>query len=183
MRDSARQLESTASRAAQGGKRIAAPRARVAGWGVLLVVILAVMAVASLGAWIGNAEERRLARRAEDLQCLAENVYHEARGELRVGQYAVAEVTMNRMRSSEFPDSVCGVVHQRGAFSWTYGAAPPTPAGYEWRRAQAVASTVYDNDEAPLVAGALYYHAAHVSPRWAATRSQVTRIGRHIFYL
>jgi len=141
------------------------------------------MAVGVAGAWVERYDDRRMTQRVEDLQCLAENVYHEARGEPLVGQYAVAEVTMNRVRSREFPDSVCGVVHQRGAFSWTHGAGRPAPTGYEWQRAQAIAEAVYDNDEAPLVAGALYYHTTRVSPDWAATRNQVTRIGRHLFYL
>ena len=90
---------------------------------------------------------------------------------------------MNRVRSREFPDSVCAVVHQPGAFSWTAGENLPAPSGYEWQRSQAIAVAVYDNTEAPLVAGALYYHATYVSPGWAATRAQVTRIGRHLFYL
>ena len=145
--------------------------------------ILAALAIAVAGFWIESADERRMARRAEDLRCLAENVYHEARGEPLVGQYAVAEVTMNRVRSREFPDSVCAVVHQPGAFSWTGRNDPPAPSGYEWRRAQAIAGSVYVNSEAPLVAGALYYHATYVSPGWAVTRTQVTRIGRHLFYL
>jgi spore germination cell wall hydrolase CwlJ-like protein len=145
--------------------------------------MLAAMTVAAAGAWIESAEERRMAQRAEDLRCLAENVYHEARGEPLAGQYAVAEVTMNRVRSREFPDSVCAVVYQPGAFSWTAGSDPRAPSGYEWQRAQAIAGSVYDNSEAPLVAGALYYHTTQVSPDWAPTRTHVTRIGRHLFYL
>jgi spore germination cell wall hydrolase CwlJ-like protein len=57
------------------------------------------------------------------------------------------------------------------------------PQGYEWRRAEAIAQSVYDNAEAPFVAGALYYHTTQVSPDWAPTRTPVTRIGRHLFYL
>lgn len=145
--------------------------------------IVAATFVAGAGAWVERYDDRQSARRAEDLQCLAENVYHEARGESLAGQYAVAEVTMNRVRSREFPDSVCAVVHQRGAFSWTGRDDPPAPSGYEWQRAQAIANSVYENSEAPLVAGALYYHTTQVSPDWAPTRTQVTRIGRHLFYL
>ena len=141
------------------------------------------MTVAAAGAWVERYEDKQLAQRAEDLQCLAENVYYEARGEPLVGQYAVAEVTMNRVRSREFPDSVCAVVHQQGAFSWTGGSGPRAPSGYEWQRAQAIARSVYENNEAPLVAGALYYHTTQVSPDWAPMRTHVTRIGRHLFYL
>ena len=152
-------------------------------WRELTAAICLTAIVAGVNAWIGNADERRQARRSEELQCLAENVYHEARGELLIGQYAVAEVTMNRVRSAEFPDSVCAVVHQPGAFSWTSRSELSAPQGYEWHRAQAVAKSVYDNDEAPFVAGALYFHTVQVSPDWAPTRIQLTRIGRHLFYL
>jgi N-acetylmuramoyl-L-alanine amidase len=152
-------------------------------YGAILVVTLGVMAAAATSVGLEKSHERAAARRVTDLACLAENVYYEARGEPLVGQYAIAEVTMNRVASREFANSVCEVVHSRGAFSWTLESGLKPPHGYEWRRAQAVASSVYDNTEAPLVGGALYYHATYVSPAWAATRSQVARIGRHLFYL
>lgn len=152
-------------------------------YGSILAITLAVMAVATSNVWIEQQQARATANRISDLHCLSENVYYESRGEPLVGQYAVAEVTMNRVASPEFPDSVCQVVHSRGAFSWTYEATLPEPFGYEWRRAQAVANSVYDNLEAPLVNGALYYHAIRISPDWAATRRQVALVGRHLFYL
>jgi spore germination cell wall hydrolase CwlJ-like protein len=160
-----------------------ADRIRTRAYGTLLVATLAVMTYATLSVWFDQAEARRAAQRTEDLQCLALNVYYEARGEVLVGQYAVAEVTMNRVASPDFPDSVCGVVRARGAFSWTYATSMPEPYGYEWRRARAVADSVYDNIESPLVNGALFYHATYVSPAWAPTRRQVALVGRHIFYL
>jgi N-acetylmuramoyl-L-alanine amidase len=55
----------------------------------------------------------------DDLFCMVQNVYHEARGEDALGQAAVAHVTLNRVRSPAYPDSVCGVVWQRDQFSWT----------------------------------------------------------------
>lgn len=149
----------------------------------LCILTLAVMAGVITSGWIERSKTERAAQRAAAIQCLAENVYYEARGEPLVGQYAVAEVTMNRVASSDFPNSVCDVVHARGAFSWTYTANIPAPYGYEWRRAKAVAETVFDNREAPLVNGALFYHATWISPDWAPTRSQVALIGRHLFYL
>jgi len=153
------------------------------GYGLLLAATVLTMIVLTGGVWLDKIEARRAAERIADLRCLAENVYYEARGEPLVGQYAVAEVTMNRVAAREFGNSVCEVVHQRGAFSWTYESEPAAPFGYEWRRAQAVASTVYDSREAPLVNGALYYHAIYVSPEWAASRQQVALIGMHLFYL
>jgi spore germination cell wall hydrolase CwlJ-like protein len=143
-------------------------------------------------AYFDQIERLAAAQRRADLQCLAENVYFEARGEPLAGQYAVAEVTMNRVASPLFPDTVCDVVHAMGwdpvrkrnvgAFSWTEFDSRPRPAGAEWRRAMAVAGTVYENQEAPLVEGALYYHATRITPAWARTKTQVARIGRHLFY-
>jgi N-acetylmuramoyl-L-alanine amidase len=128
----------------------------------------------------------------ENITCLARNVYFEARGEPAAGQYAVAEVTMNRKVSGRFPDTVCGVVHQKnwdplrkryvGAFSWTEFSAVPTPMGGEWQRAWKVAEAVYYQREAPALEGALFYHATHIKPEWAKEKQPVARIGKHIFY-
>ena len=144
-------------------------------------------------AYLDHADRLAARQRNAELACLAENVYFEARGEPLVGQYAVAEVTMNRVASPLFPGSVCDVVHAGhfdpirgryvGAFSWTEFDELEPPRGYEWRRAMAVASTVYDNNlEAPLVNGALFYHATRVKPDWARTKTRVAHIGRHLFY-
>jgi len=144
-------------------------------------------------AYVDRAQRHAAEQRRVDLACLAENIYFEARGEPLVGQYAVAEVTMNRVASPLFPSTVCGVVHaghfdrirgrRVGAFSWTEFDSLPRPGGYEWRRAKAVAGTVYDNNlEAPLVNGALFYHATRITPSWARTKTQVALIGRHLFY-
>lgn len=151
--------------------------------GALLGATLGIMLFATASTWVEKAGMRAEARRAAELQCLAENVYYESRGEPLVGQYAVAEVTMNRVASAEFPSSVCAVVNAKGAFSWTHARELEPPYGFEWRRARAVASSVYDNVEAPLVDGALFYHATYVSPDWATSRRQVALIGRHLFYL
>lgn len=130
--------------------------------------------------------------RLTEIRCLAENVYYESRGEPLAGQYAVAEVTMNRVAAANFPDTVCAVVHSGrtdpasgrrvGAFSWTARDTHAEPHGYEWRRAQAVASSIYDTAGAPLVDGALFYHATYVTPDWSRDRIRVARIGRHLFY-
>ena len=119
---------------------------------------------------------------ATELDCLARNVYYESRGEPLVGQYAVAEVTMNRVASSMFPESVCTVVYAHGAFSWTNDESLIEPYGFEWWRAQAVARSVHDSHASPYVSDALFYHAIYVSPQWARTRPQVALIGRHLFY-
>lgn len=135
-----------------------------------------------------------LARETErkNLECLARNVYHEARGEPPEGQYAVAEVTMNRRASKRYPATVCAVVHEKrwdairqryvGAFSWTEFYAVPEPSGEAWTFAQKVAEDVYYRRAPPRVEGATYYHATYIKPSWARTQQRVAQIGRHVFY-
>src|SRR5258708_23517057 len=116
----------------------------------------------------------RAQRGANDLECLAENVYFEARGEPLEGQYAVAEVTLNRTRSDHFPHTVCGVVHEtrwnssRGRFtadfSWTELGSLSPPDDPAWKQAMAVATAAYEDLHEPLVPGALYYHTISVHP-------------------
>jgi N-acetylmuramoyl-L-alanine amidase len=138
-----------------------------------------------------RAQQRAL-RRADDLECLAENVYFEARGEPLDGQYAVAEVTLNRTRAQNFPHTICQVVHEMrwdpgrrryvADFSWTE-LGPLTPEnGAAWKVATMVATAVYDDLREPLVPGALFYHATSVQPGWARSRKVIATIGSHVFY-
>lgn len=127
-----------------------------------------------------------------NLTCLALNVYFEARGETDAGQRAVAEVTLNRVASNRYPDTVCEVVYQKnwdsrrkryvGAFSWTEFDVRSMPEGEEWQRAQQAAEVVYFRRGMPMVAGALHYHAAYIKPRWARGKKTIARIGGHVFY-
>lgn len=126
------------------------------------------------------------------LRCLALNIYFEARGEPSAGRYAVAEVTMNRVASSRYPDSVCAVVYEKrwdrlrrryvSAFSWTEFDTVPDPLGDDWREAWRIAEDVYYGRHEPIVDGALLFHAAYIRPSWARDRKPVARIGRHLFY-
>jgi spore germination cell wall hydrolase CwlJ-like protein len=137
-------------------------------------------------------DEARARLRAEDLECLAENVYFEARGEPLAGQYAVAEVTLNRTHARNFPRTICAVVHETRwdpvrrrhtpDFSWTALGAVTPEDGPAWRQAMAVANAVYDDLIPPLVPEALYYHATSVRPDWARGRRAIATIGNHIFY-
>jgi spore germination cell wall hydrolase CwlJ-like protein len=138
------------------------------------------------------ARERAREAELQDLACLARNVYFEARGEPEEGQYAVAEVTMNRKASILFPDTVCGVVHEKrwdairrryvGAFSWTEFNVLPEPDGEEWERAWQIAEAVYYRREPPQLQGVLHFHARHIRPSWAREKKLAARIGRHVFY-
>lgn len=161
---------------------------------LLIGTVLVVFGFALHSVFERHALAQALARDLEkrNLRCLALNVYHEARGEPEDGQYAVAEVTMNRLASSRYPDSVCAVVQEKrwdairrryvSAFSWTEFYSVPEPEGEAWALAQKVAEDVYYRRTHPRVEGATFYHASYIRPSWARTQTRVARIGRHIFY-
>jgi N-acetylmuramoyl-L-alanine amidase len=131
-------------------------------------------------------------RRTADLQCLAENIYFEARGEPLDGLYAVAEVTLNRVHSPHFPDTICEVVYEArwdplrrrkvAHFSWTELEGLPPPRGDAWKQAMRVATAVYDEAAMPVVPEALFYHTTAINPYWAKHKKTVATIGNHIFY-
>ena len=121
--------------------------------------------------------------------CLALNVYFEARSEASVlSQFAVAQVTMNRVQSDKYPDTLCGVVWQRKQFSWTHDGKSDKPHEREaWVRAQWVANVTLDNPKKNvglLPTNALNYHADYVQPAWSKSKSltRITKIGKHYFY-
>lgn len=154
--------------------------------GFLLVTgtVVGGLVIAALGVF-GDRDER--ARRqqeadAKNIDCLARNVYFEARGEPIAGQYAVAEVTMNRRGWGFFRRSVCDVVYEPSAFSWTGRRNLPAPQGDAWKGARKVAENVYWERHVPTLAGVRYYHATYVNPDWAKEKVRVAKIGRHIFY-
>jgi len=165
----------------------------------LAMLALPVLALASIVAFAysnrSSDPPRRLEvaqQRSAELRCLAENIYYEARGEPLNGQYAVAEVTLNRVRSPHFPKTVCAVVHdtrwdpQRrrfvAHFSWTQMQERGEPWGPLWQQSMAVATAVLDDAHMPVVPDALYYHADSVQPYWANPKRSVARIGSHVFY-
>ncbi len=127
------------------------------------------------------------------IKCLALNIYHEARGEPEAGQYAVAEVTMNRVASKHYPGTVCEVVYQGGwdkhyrryvgAFSWTELSTLEEPKDKKWLVSRKIAGNVYVGNYKKRVKGALFYHGGYIKkPHWAKRKRVVARIGRHIFY-
>jgi hypothetical protein len=127
--------------------------------------------------------------RARAVQCLAEAVYYEAAREPDVGQEAVAQVVLNRMRHPAYPKSVCGVVYQGSAratgcqFTFTCdGSLRYAPEPGLWKRARAVAERALNGYVDKTVGSATHYHAQYVSPYWAPTLVKMTRVGQHIFY-
>ncbi len=127
---------------------------------------------------------RHAATEAEDREqnCLAGAIYFEAKGEPLDGQLAVAQVILNRTHSGRFASTVCGVVFQRGQFSFVRGGAMPSIArnSNNWRTAVAIAKIAQDNLWDSSTDDALYFHARRVAPGWRMAR--VGAIGNHIFY-
>jgi len=134
---------------------------------------------------------------AEALVCLALNVYHEARDQPFIGQVAVAQVVMNRVRDERYPDDVCGVVKQGQTYSWDTdfpvrnrcqfswycdGKSDKTPDVEAHNRSMLVAHGVMNGHLDDFVEGATHYHASYVRPDWAETKTKVVQIGEHIFY-
>ena len=122
------------------------------------------------------------------LRCLTQTVYFEAAYEPLQGQRAVAQVVLNRMRHSAFPNSVCGVVYQGVnrpvcQFSFTCdGSLKRRPNPAVWQAAEAVAQAALNGYVETSVGYATHYHANYVSPYWAPTLVKIKKIGAHIFY-
>ena len=114
--------------------------------------------------------------------CLASAIYFESKGEPLDGQLAVARVIMNRADSGRFASTLCGVVLQRGQFSFVRGGAVPAIARDSgmWRTAVAIAKIAQGDLWDSSTENALYFHARRVSPGWRMAR--VGAIGNHVFY-
>jgi N-acetylmuramoyl-L-alanine amidase len=117
-----------------------------------------------------------------DLNCLAEAIYHEARGESTQGQAAVAEVILNRVESRQFPPSVCGVVNQPSQFSYTIGGKKKIGNKAAYLRARDIARNALAGAPRVLTGGATYFHTPAVRPSWSQRFQRTVRIGQHIFY-
>jgi spore germination cell wall hydrolase CwlJ-like protein len=119
---------------------------------------------------------------SRELECLAAGIYFESKGEPLRGQLAVGQVIANRVDSGRFPDSYCGVVLQRGQFSFVrHGSWPHINRDkLSWKTAVAVAKIVDGDLRDSNVENALYFHARRVSPGWHKQR--VASIGNHIFF-
>lgn len=119
---------------------------------------------------------------SNELACLAGAIYFEAKGETLAGQLAVGRVIVARAKSGRFPASYCGVVYQRSQFSFVQGHGMPAinKASRGWTEAARIARIAHEGSWKSPVEGALFFHAARVSPNWRLTR--LARIDNHVFY-
>ena len=143
--------------------------------------------------------EERKAFASSEIECLAQAIYHESRGEPDRGQWAVASVILNRVDSRTYPDTVCGVVFQnahmvnRCQFSFACDGRPDD-GGHgniidreSWVQSNIMALIAYRKslegarpEDGPTTA--MHFHTTTVSPSWASAYTQVAAIGNHIFY-
>lgn len=132
-------------------------------------------------------------RYLKEIDCLARNVYYEARGESWDGQLAVAMVTLNRVESENFPNSVCGVVNQKFKvknqfvcqFSWRCEIwnNPNLKVSREHVSYKIAEHTIMNYNSIDIVTkDTLWFHAVYVKPKWRKVKQQVAKIDLHIFY-
>jgi spore germination cell wall hydrolase CwlJ-like protein len=132
-------------------------------------------------------------------ECLAQNIYFEARNQSHIGMLAVGHVTLNRVEDSRYPDNICGVVKQQrfhdspGApiqigncqFSWYCDGKSDTPRDQlAWEIAKRKAAHVYYLDHLgyDMTEGSTHYHATDASPNWVSSLTRIVQIDDHIFY-
>ena len=123
----------------------------------------------------------------EELACLAKAIYFEARGEPRAGQQAVAEVVLNRRDREDYPDTVCGVVHDRRfggcQFSWVCTRDDHSPRDLaRFREIRDLAHRVITGRTEEIADGATHFHNTRVSPGWGRVYRRTGVIGGHVFY-
>lgn len=126
---------------------------------------------------------------SEQVHCLQEAIYHESRGEDVYGQFAVAEVILNRVDLPNYPSSVCGVVHQNAnranACQFSYacnGRSREMSEPRARRLAGAIAQIMMSGAPRELTSGATHFHTTGVRPRWATAFQRTGQFGSHLFY-
>ncbi len=139
----------------------------------LMIVILAYLLGAYTDAQAMDKEQ----------QCIADAIYHEARGESFEGMLAVANVIVNRIKSKDFPNTACGVVYQRKQFSWTLLPAKiATPVLDYGSSILYISKLAVQSRLIDITRGATHYHATSVSPYWTDSKVKVFSVGKHLFY-
>ena len=120
----------------------------------------------------------------DEIKCLADNIYFEASVESDAGKIAVANVTMNRVKSKHFPNTVCEVVWEPKQFSWTHDGRSDNPGDTVlYSEIYEIARSVYNGNVVDITEGSTFYHADYISaPSWTKSMKKIGQIDRHIFY-
>jgi spore germination cell wall hydrolase CwlJ-like protein len=163
---------------------------------VLILVIVALVAHITFSKPTSFDSKRPLPEmlsrfEAKEVNCLASNIYFEARGSNLADKAAVADVVMNRTEDRRYPTTVCAVVSQGVItgktdcqFSWKCDSRSNMPAESDsWEEAKSIAYNMYVHKEfRGITEGATHYHATYVKPYWAKSLQLVGRIGSHVYY-
>jgi spore germination cell wall hydrolase CwlJ-like protein len=163
-----------------------------------VAIIVGLVAQQAIAYKLDNLKEARVSAspitaqvRQTQLDCLARNIYHEAGYEPFEGKVAVAQVTINRAESGEFPSDICQVVYQKNVvyekvlcqFSWYCDKASfkkPMNGPVYYESMEVAKKVLLEGFRLPSIKGALYFHGDYVNPKWG--KKPVAKIGRHIFY-
>ena len=121
----------------------------------------------------------------KDIECVARNVFFEAGTEEILGKIAVAQVTLNRLRTGFWGQHLCDVVYAPEQFSWTKDIEKVTAEikGVNWKDSMLAARTVLENGaRIRQLKHALFYHADYVNPNWSDPKNRIGQIGTHVYY-
>ena len=152
-------------------------------WITLPILLFFVMYAESI-----NAKEH-------EIECLAQNIYHEARSESTAGRMAVALVTLNRVKDERFHNTICGVVKQTKyypsgridlhscQFSWYCDGKPDTIKDEKcYKDILLIAEVMFTYETEDFTEGSLWYHSPKVKPKWSMVYTKVVTLDNHIFY-
>ena len=152
-------------------------------WITLPILLFFVMYAESI-----NAKEH-------EIECLAQNIYHEARSESTAGRMAVALVTLNRVKDERFPNTICDVVKQTKyypsgridlhscQFSWYCDGKPDTIKDQScYKDILLIAEVMYTYETEDFTEGSLWYRSPKVKPKWSMVYTKTVKIDNHIFY-
>lgn len=162
---------------------------------IKLILVASLLVPFSVQAKLPTPEDE--VQLSKEIECLAKNIYFEARGEKELGKRAVAHVTINRMKSKRFPNSICKVVYQANRdangnvkkhqcqFSWYCdGYSDKVRNKALWDEIVSLSTSIvkeYEKQEDPTQ-GAVMYHATHMTPYWAKSFTKTVKIDKHQFY-
>lgn len=122
----------------------------------------------------------------KNFDCLVKNVYHEAGVESLTGKVAVAQVTLNRLKTQRWGKSICSVVYAKAQFSWTLSSKLKfsKPKGQLWNDSVAAVHAVINGSRVRNLDYSLWYHADYIRrPKWTKVVKQVQVVDKHIFYV
>ena len=162
---------------------------------VITMVTMLLFSYTAVAQVVEHRDRQTIEEKKKQIEWLAMNIYHEARSEPTVGKIAVAWVTVNRVNTEQYPDTVCGVVYDavldsngnpkrnQCQFSWYCdGRSDTTNDKDAWYESLEIATLVYYSKRFDPTDGAIMYHAVYVSPYWTDDFDRTVRIDEHIFY-